>query len=150
ALDEAREHKATSAGMRGFSGVWKGVSRKYAHSPVETGVPFETLQRITAALTCCPEHFTIHPKIEKVLQARQTELAARKPVDWGFAETLAFGSLLLEGTPVRLSGQDSRRGTFSQRHAVLYDARTGEPYNPLNYIEPKQAQQQVYDSLLSE
>ena len=74
----------------------------------------------------------------------------RKPIDWAFAEVLAFGSLLLEGTPVRLSGQDSRRGTFSQRHAVLYDARTGEPYSPLNALAPDQAPFSVYDSLLSE
>jgi 2-oxoglutarate dehydrogenase E1 component len=74
----------------------------------------------------------------------------RQPVDWGFAEALAFGSLLLEGVPIRLSGQDSRRGTFSQRHAVLYDARTGEPYYPLNSLGADQAPFSAYDSLLSE
>jgi 2-oxoglutarate dehydrogenase E1 component len=73
-----------------------------------------------------------------------------QPVDWAFAESLAFGSLLLEGTPVRLSGQDSRRGTFSQRHAVLYDAVTGQPYYPLNGLGPHQASFNAYDSLLSE
>jgi 2-oxoglutarate dehydrogenase E1 component len=71
-------------------------------------------------------------------------------VDWSFAEALAFGSLLVEGVPVRLSGQDSRRGTFSQRHAVLYDARTGEPYSPLNGLAPEQALFCAFDSLLSE
>src|SRR5262249_52989813 len=71
-------------------------------------------------------------------------------IDWSLAEALAFGSLLLEGTPIRLSGQDSRRGTFSQRHAVLYDIRTGEPYSPLNALSPDQAPFRIYDSLLSE
>jgi 2-oxoglutarate dehydrogenase E1 component len=74
----------------------------------------------------------------------------RKPILWPLAELLAFGSLLLEGTPVRLSGQDSRRGTFSQRHSMVYDARTGEPHSPLNGLDPKQAPFKVYDSLLSE
>jgi 2-oxoglutarate dehydrogenase E1 component len=97
-----------------------------------------------------PEHFTVHPKIARVLSARREELAPGKTVDWGFAEALAFGSLLLEGVPVRLSGQDSRRGTFSQRHAVLYDAVTGEPYSPLNGLVPDQALFRAYDSLLSE
>src|SRR5207302_3400133 len=72
------------------------------------------------------------------------------PFDWAYAESLAFGSLLVEGTPVRLSGQDCRRGTFSQRHAVLFDAETSERYTPLNNIAPDQAKFCVYNSLLSE
>jgi 2-oxoglutarate dehydrogenase E1 component len=96
------------------------------------------------------DQFAVNPKIARLLEVRQTEMRQRKPVDWSLAEGLAFGSLLLEGTVVRLSGQDSRRGTFSQRHAVLYDARTGERYTPLNSLSPNQAQLHIYDSLLSE
>jgi 2-oxoglutarate dehydrogenase E1 component len=81
---------------------------------------------------------------------RQTLVSERKPIDWAFAETLAFGTLLVEGIPVRLSGQDSRRGTFSQRHSVVFDARTNAPYVPLNHIRPGQAELQAYDSMLSE
>src|SRR5262249_37726987 len=84
------------------------------------------------------------------VEARRREIEDRRPVDWPLAEALAFGSLLLEGVPVRLSGQDSRRGTFSQRHAVLYDSRTGEPYFPLAALSPDQAPFAAFDSLLSE
>src|SRR6185503_5554423 len=84
------------------------------------------------------------------LDRRRNQHQGGGPYDWAFGEALAFGSLLLEGTPVRLSGQDSRRGTFSQRHSVLYDARTGERYLPLNALAANQAPFSAYDSLLSE
>jgi 2-oxoglutarate dehydrogenase E1 component len=136
--------------MKGFGGQWKGLSPYYSHAPAETGVPFETLQHIANGLTRVGEGFVVHPKIVRQLEARRKEMEERQPIDWAFAEALAFGSLLLEGTPVRLTGQDTRRGTFSQRHAVLYDARTGEPYFPLSALSPDQAPFHVYDSLLSE
>src|SRR5262249_24241622 len=85
-----------------------------------------------------------------VFEHFRKDLYEGRPLFWPFAEALSFGSLLLEGVPVRLSGQDSRRGTFSQRHSVLYDARTGEPYSPLNALDEHQAPFRVYDSLLSE
>src|SRR5205807_6395513 len=107
-------------------------------------------QHVAHGLTRVGEGFVVHPKIVRQLEARRKEMEDRQPIDWAFAEALAFGSLLLEGTPIRLSGQDSRRGTFSQRHAVLYDARTGEPYFPLNALRPGQAPFTIYDSLLSE
>jgi 2-oxoglutarate dehydrogenase E1 component len=138
------------AGMQGFGGEWEGLSPNYSHEPVETGVPDEVLKKIAGALTRVPDHLAVHPKIAKLLEARRQEIDERKPVEWATAEALAFGSLLLEGTPVRLSGQDSRRGTFSQRHSVLYDARTGAPYYPLNALSKDQAPFLVYDSLLSE
>src|SRR5262249_15552107 len=116
----------------------------------ETGVPFETLRAIADALTRVPDGFTVHPKLAKQFETRREGFRKRRPVDWGFAEALAFGSLLLEGTPVRLSGEDSRRGTFSQRHAVLFDARTSESCVPLNSIREKQASLSVYDSILAE
>src|SRR5262249_11920821 len=97
-----------------------------------------------------PEGFAAQPKLVALFQSWRQDLFDRKPIGWPFAEALSFGSLLLEGTPVRLSGQDSRRGTFSQRHSTLYDARTGERFSPLNALSPDQAVFEVYDSLLSE
>jgi 2-oxoglutarate dehydrogenase E1 component len=136
--------------MHGFEGRWKDLSPDYSHRPVETAVSETTLRQIADALVRLPETFTVHPRILPIFTPWRQDLYDRKTVYWPFAELLAFGSLLLEGTPVRLSGQDSRRGTFSQRHAVLYDARTGEPYVPLNALNPGQARLDAYDSLLSE
>jgi 2-oxoglutarate dehydrogenase E1 component len=150
ALEEVKTSPPKSIGMRGYGGHWNGFTRHYSNLPVETGVPYETLLAITEGMTRVPEHFTIHPKIARQLEIRRKEMEERRPVDWALAEALAFGSLVLEGVPVRLSGQDSRRGTFSQRHAVLYDACTGEPYFPLNSLSPTQAPFSAYDSLLSE
>jgi 2-oxoglutarate dehydrogenase E1 component len=150
ALEEVKSEPPQKGGMHGFEGQWKGLTPQYSHKPVETAVPFERLETITEALTMVPEYFTLHPKIAKQLEERRKEMAARKPIDWAFAESLAFGTLLLEGVAVRLSGQDSRRGTFSQRHAVLYDARTGEPYYPLSLLSTERVPFNAYDSLLSE
>ena len=98
-----------------------------------------------------PDDFNVLPKVKRITIDRQREVyEAGGPYDWGFAEALAFGSLLLEGVPVRLSGQDSRRGTFSHRHAFLYDAKTGKPYLPLLHLAPNQARICIYNSLLSE
>jgi 2-oxoglutarate dehydrogenase E1 component len=98
-----------------------------------------------------PEDFNILPKVKRMLVDRRRQiLKDGGPYDWGFAEALAFGSLLLDGTPVRLSGQDSLRGTFGQRHAVWFDAKTGDPYIPLRHLAPKQARICIYNSLLSE
>ncbi|HMF13534.1 MAG TPA: 2-oxoglutarate dehydrogenase E1 component, partial [Gemmataceae bacterium] len=150
ALEEVRTEPPRAPEVRAFGGRWQALKPRYSHAPVATGVPFQILRRIADGLTRVPEYFNVHPKIARGLVARREELAPGKSLDWAFAESLAFGSLLLEGTPVRLSGQDSRRGTFSQRHAVLYDAVTGEPYSPLNGIAPGQAHFRAYDSLLSE
>jgi 2-oxoglutarate decarboxylase len=117
--------------------------------PVETGVPRETLDRIMAALTTWPESFTPHPKLAKQLERRR-ELLNQDAVDWSLGEALAFGSLVMEGIPVRLSGQDSRRGTFSQRHSVLYDYETEHRYFPLQNLSPDQAPFLIYDSPLNE
>jgi 2-oxoglutarate dehydrogenase E1 component len=137
--------------MHGFEGKWKDLTPDYSHAPVDTGVPEATLRRIADGLLTLPDKFTAHSRILPIFTPWRNDLFERKTVFWPFAELLAFGSLLLEGTPVRLSGQDSRRGTFSQRHAVLYDAVTGQPYVPLNALSPQQqARLDVYDSLLSE
>ncbi|HVM02334.1 MAG TPA: multifunctional oxoglutarate decarboxylase/oxoglutarate dehydrogenase thiamine pyrophosphate-binding subunit/dihydrolipoyllysine-residue succinyltransferase subunit, partial [Acidimicrobiales bacterium] len=121
-----------------------------APSP-ETGVDREVLDRLAAALHSVPEGFTLHPKLARQLQAR-AQLYAGGEVDWALGEALAFGTLLLEGTDVRLAGQDTRRGTFSQRHAVLVDYATGAEHLPLASLAPpgRQGRFMVYDSLLSE
>jgi 2-oxoglutarate dehydrogenase E1 component len=150
ALDEVKTGPQQYATMHGFEGHWKGLNSHYTHTAVDTGVPEETLRSIADGLVHVPDNFMVHPKVAAIFQGWRQDLIDRKPIFWPFAELLCFGSLLLEGTPVRLSGQDSRRGTFSQRHSVLYDARTGEPYAPLNALAPEQARFDVYDSLLSE
>ncbi len=108
-----------------------------------------TLDRVLAGLTSVPSGFTMHPKLARAFQGR-ARMLADNAVDWGTAELLAFGTLVLEGVPVRLSGQDSRRGTFSQRHAVLVDFKTGASYTPLGHLDSAQAPFLIYDSLLSE
>lgn len=159
---ETKEQPA--GGMRGFQGPWKSLTSEYSHAEVKTGVVREALDRIVEVLTHVPEGFAVHPKAIKLLAGRLQDWQADKPVDWAFAESLAFGSLLLDGFPIRLSGQDSSRGTFSQRHAVLFDVNTGQKYTPLQHLFPpspprgegrgegesKQPRFFVYDSLLSE
>ncbi len=136
--------------MHGFDGQWKGMTARYSHAPVETGVAEETLGKIVERLTRVPDNFEMHPTVARIFKTYLQDMKDRKPILWPLAELLAFGTLLLEGTPVRLSGQDSRRGTFSQRHSVVYDARTGEPHSPLDDLAPQQGRFDVYDSLLSE
>ncbi|CAN5590749.1 2-oxoglutarate dehydrogenase E1 component [soil metagenome] len=124
---------------------------EYHWAPVQTAISPEMLEQIVNGLTTVPDDFNVLPKVKRITIDRQREVyQAGGPYDWGFAEALAFGSLLLEGVPVRLSGQDSRRGTFSHRHAFLYDAKTGKPYLPLLHLAPNQARICIYNSLLSE
>ncbi len=121
-----------------------------AGDEVETGVRSERLREISQRLTAYPDDFHIHPKIKKLLEQRAEMGRGKRPVDYAMAEALAFGSLLLDGTPVRLSGQDSRRGTFNQRHSVLVDTETEQPYIPLANLAPSQARFEAYNSILSE
>jgi multifunctional 2-oxoglutarate metabolism enzyme len=116
---------------------------------VDTTASEEHLEAVVRAIVTMPEDFRVHPKLARLLERKEEQFNEGR-IDWAFAEALAFGSLLLEGTPVRLSGQDSGRGTFSQRHAILYDQDTGRYYVPLNHIASDQAFAQIYDSLLSE
>jgi 2-oxoglutarate dehydrogenase E1 component len=117
---------------------------------IQTGVDADTLHRIFDQLTNYPDGFTPHPKLAKQFEARGKQFAQDHDVDWATAEALAIGSLILEGYPVRLAGEDSRRGTFSQRHAALVDFETGDPWIPLGGLDGAQANFWVYDSLLSE
>jgi 2-oxoglutarate decarboxylase len=116
---------------------------------VDTGVRRERLDQIVDALTTFPPGFEPHPKLARILANRRTEFD-RDQVDWALAEALAFGSLLLEGTPVRVAGQDTRRGTFSQRHATVVDHRTEQEYTALEHLGPDAAPFMIYDTVLSE
>ena len=117
---------------------------------VDTGLTKEKLAEITEGLVRVPDGFHVHPKVAKLLEQRGEMGHGKRAVDYGFAEALAFGSLLLEGTPVRLTGQDSERGTFNQRHAVLIDTETERAYLPLSHLSPNQAFCEIYNSSLSE
>ncbi len=117
--------------------------------PIPTGVDRQVLTDLFGALTAYPEGFTAHPKLAKQFEAR-AKLFAEGEVEWATAETLAFGSLLAEGHSVRLAGEDTRRGTFSQRHAALIDYETGQSWVPLDAVGSEDARFWVYDSLLSE
>jgi len=144
--------QATESGDRTvFSGSTAVVQPDYSHAPVATGITRDTLQHIGNVLTTIPEGFHLNPTLAKRFIPRRIEsLHNGGPIDWAFAESLAFGSLLIEGYPVRLSGQDCRRGTFSQRHAVFYDYETRERFIPLERLSADQAKFCVYNSFLSE
>ena len=142
----AKEHTA-AAGMKKSPAI--AVLPKYwsayhggcsdANDEVNTGIAADRIREISQRVTSYPADFHIHPKVKKLLEQRAEMGAGKRAVDYGMAETLAFGSLLLDGTPVRLSGQDSRRGTFNQRHSVLLDIETEKPYIPLGNLAPGQS-----------
>ena len=117
---------------------------------VETGVARDELLKVAERMTSAPEDFNVHPKIRKLFEQRRKMVAGEIPVDWGMAEALAVGSLLWEGVPVRIAGQDSRRGTFNQRHAVIIDTERGGDYFPLAHLHPDQGRFTVLDSPLCE
>jgi 2-oxoglutarate dehydrogenase E1 component len=117
---------------------------------VDTGLTREKLEEITDGLVRAPEGFHVHPKIVKLLEQRSEMGHGKRAVDYGFAEALAFGSIVLEGNPVRLTGQDTQRGTFNQRHAVLVDTVNEHDYLPLSHLSPNQAFCEIYNSSLSE
>ena len=117
---------------------------------VDTAVPADHLREISQQLTTYPEDFHIHPKVKKLLEQRAEMGTGKRPLDYGMAEALAFGSLVKAGIPVRLSGQDTRRGTFNQRHSVLLDIDDEKEYVPLEHIADNQARCEIYNSTLSE
>ncbi len=135
-----------------LEGAWSGfepVSGYDARRGV-TGVELATLREVGASLGSVPEDFALHPKLERFLEARRRMFESGDGIDWATAESLAFGTLLLEGHAVRLSGQDSNRGTFSQRHGCFIDQRSEAQYKPLNHICPHQEHIDIIDSPLSE
>lgn len=133
--------------LRGSSAVYQPP---YAFKDVKTAVSKEKFEKVARALTSVPGNFKLNPKIKRQLEAKREAALKGGTIDWAFAEQLAFGTLMLEGTPVRLSGQDSERGTFSQRHAAFYDIETGVRYVPLLNLDKDQAMFCVHNSCLSE
>jgi 2-oxoglutarate dehydrogenase E1 component len=152
ALAETKElEKSPEDRRRRFRESTAVFQPKYSGHSGPTAITPEMLQQIVTGLTTVPNDFNVLPKVKRITIDRLRDaFVAGGPFDWGFAEAFAFGSLLLEGVPVRLSGQDSRRGTFSHRHSFLYDAKTGKPYLPLLHLGPDQARICIYNSLLSE
>ncbi|GAB4233599.1 MAG: 2-oxoglutarate dehydrogenase E1 component [Methyloligellaceae bacterium] len=134
-----------------LDGKWSGLGlAEEGARRGNTGVDTDRLVQIGTAISRVPEDFNVHRTIQRFMTNRRKMIEEGKAIDWSLAEALAFGSLLLEGFRVRLSGQDSERGTFSQRHSVLYDQETEERFTPLNHIAADQAQYEVINSMLSE
>ena len=139
------------ANQKAFVGSTAVFQPDYSFKPVKTSIDAKTLKSIVEGLTTVPSDFRILPKVRKAVLERRREIFEKGVgYDWAFGEALAFGSLMIQGIPIRLSGQDSRRGTFSHRHSVFYDEQTRERYIPLQHLAPDQARFCVYNSPLSE
>ena len=151
ARDVSEKRKAVPS-LRTLPDYWKDyVGGAYDRRlEVPTAVPADRLREIAARLTTVPDGFNLNPKVRKGVEQRAEMAAGKRSMDWGMAEALAFGSLLLEGVPVRLSGQDSRRGTFNQRHSAWIDLETAAEHLPLQHLADGQARFEAYDSPLSE
>lgn len=152
ALSESRENPVEYGADAFAKGEWAEMKRAYDHSPVETGVAEATLRTIGERICTIPAYMHLNPKLQKIVETRLASYREGKNIDWAAGEALAFGSLVSEGISVRLSGEDSSRGTFSQRHATWWNVDTAEPmpYVPLNNLSEGQARFSVYDSPLSE
>ena len=168
ALDEAFKHRLDEAlsgvkddikaghpkpkKMIGFTQRWKGFTKEYSHAPADTAITPEAARAIAEQLVKVPDGFNWHPTIKKLAEKRRATIldASTDGIDWATGEALAFGSLVMDGVLVRLSGQDCRRGTFSHRHSSYFDQETGKPTCPLATIEPGAGLFEVYDSSLSE
>jgi 2-oxoglutarate dehydrogenase E1 component len=138
--------------MRDLPGYWSGYfgGRYKPEYEVETGLSTAELTELTEKLTTYPDGFHIHAKVKKLLEQRAEMGAGKRDVDYGMAEALAFASLVKAGIPIRMSGQDSRRGTFNQRHSVLLDIENEQEYVPLQHVAADQARCEIYNSTLSE
>lgn len=152
-LDEAQEiarrlqvqpHSST------FGGVWQGLTWATEDWSAHTAVDAKTLRRVVEQATEIPENFALHRTLQRMVKSRRAMVEGQEPVDWGCGEMMAFGSLLLEGVPVRLTGQDSQRGTFAHRHAVWHDVDTGVKHIALQHLSRDQADFTVINSMLSE
>jgi 2-oxoglutarate dehydrogenase E1 component len=146
---ESIEKNPTLRELPTYWDAYRG-GRYHPSLEVDTGVTSGELASASAAIVRYPADFHIHPKVKKLLEQRAEMAQGRRPVDFGMAEALAFGTLLKRGVPVRLTGQDSKRGTFNQRHATLIDIENESEYIPLAHIDPKQAWFEIYNSPLSE
>ncbi len=152
AAQKKAEALETNPAMRTLPSYWESYKggRYNAALEVDTGISAAEIGSLTETLSSYPDGFHIHPKVKKLLELRAEMGAGKRIVDYGMAEALAFGSLLRQGIPVRLSGQDSRRGTFNQRHSALIDIETEEIYVPLEHVAPNEARFEAYNSTLSE
>ena len=151
-LDKGENVARTSLGMVGnkYTINWSKYGQGEWDSPAETRVSLDTVRTLWSELEKLPEGFELNPRVARVWQDRAKMAAGEMSMDWGFAETMAYATLVSEGFSVRLSGQDSRRGTFFHRHAALYDANTGERYTPLEHIAKQRHAFLASDTLLSE
>ncbi|MDW8189718.1 MAG: 2-oxoglutarate dehydrogenase E1 component [Pseudobdellovibrionaceae bacterium] len=150
---EGLHHKPQTVEPFEFKGPWEGLRRATPQDfekEWETGYDLKKLQEIGVVIASYPANFSPHPKLLKMLEQRKKMAYGEEPVDWGMGELLAFGSLLDQGYHVRLTGQDCVRGTFSHRHAALYDVHTGESFSALKVRYANQSEFCVYDSILSE
>ncbi|GHC74190.1 2-oxoglutarate dehydrogenase E1 component [Limoniibacter endophyticus] len=150
-FDAGQSYKPNKADW--LDGAWAGLRVADQHDEQrrgKTGVPLKTLKEIGKKLTDLPDGFEAHRTVQRFMDNRRKIIETSEGVDWSTAEALAFGSILLEGSPIRLSGQDCERGTFSQRHSVLYDQRDESRYIPLNNLGTQQANYEVINSMLSE
>ncbi|HSN17370.1 MAG TPA: 2-oxoglutarate dehydrogenase E1 component [Gammaproteobacteria bacterium] len=133
-----------------FSVDWSRFLKKDPNAPFETKLDPKRMQTLMAAMNTVPADVELHPRVAKIYEDRRKMAAGNLPMDWGFAETLAYASLLTSGTSVRLTGQDSGRGTFFHRHAVLHNQKDASTWTPLQHLAPTQKRFTVVDSLLSE
>ncbi|NOX41597.1 MAG: 2-oxoglutarate dehydrogenase E1 component [Alphaproteobacteria bacterium] len=148
-FEAGKEYRPNKADW--LDGRWSHMGSKHGdYQRGQTSVPPELLQEVGTALTRVPDDIALHKTVTRLLKAKENMLTTGQGIDWATAEALAFGTLMLEGFPVRLAGQDSARGTFSQRHSALIDQNSERKYHPLNHIRDEQAKYLVIDSMLSE
>ena len=148
-IDQASERSAEPI-ESAFMARWSGMKPGTTKATVQSAVAVATVMELSERLNVIPDGFTPHPKVAAVLQKRRESVLKGGPLDWGNVETLALATLLAQGIPVRLSGQDVRRGTFSHRHAVLFDQQNGSSYLPLTGVAAEGARFCAYDSMLAE
>ena len=151
-LDEGKPQVRQALGLIGnkYTVDWSKYLDVDWTEPVRTGVKMELLRELAGRATAYPEGFELHRQVARIVEDRRKMAASQLAVDWGFAETLAYASLLDQGIEIRLTGQDTGRGTFFHRHAVGHDQKTGAAYIPLKHVKPGQPRFRVTDSLLSE
>ncbi|MGQ0530661.1 MAG: 2-oxoglutarate dehydrogenase E1 component [Panacagrimonas sp.] len=151
-LDQGENIARTTLGLVGNKHTvnWSNYGKGDWDTATDTSVKLDLLRSLYERLCKLPDDFSVHPRVQKLLEDRAKMSAGEQPMDWGFAETLAYASLVNEGFSVRLSGQDARRGTFFHRHATVHDAKTGLRYTPLRHLDADKHRFVVNDTLLSE
>ena len=151
-LDEGKPQARAALGLIGnkYTVDWSEYLGADWSEPVKTAVDMPRLRALGKAITTYPADWTLHPRVLAVMQARERMVGGELALDWGCAENLAYASLIQEGYPVRITGQDSGRGTFFHRHAVLHDQTTGRSYVPLQHLATNQPTFTITDSVLSE